>query len=45
MCRSCDIPTSEHTFEDVLLARKAKSLGMPYSSGIVEYGRTIKPFQ
>lgn len=35
---------SEHTFEDLSLMKEAKRLGMPDVAGIVEFGRTARPF-
>ena len=43
--RAGGFPSTFHQYDDVLLMRKAKELGMPYVSGMVEYGRTSKQLQ
>ena len=43
--RAGGFPSTDHQFDDVLLMRKAKQLGMPFTSGMVEYGRTAKQLQ
>lgn len=37
MGRAADIPVTDHSYEDCRLMEKAKSLGLPMDSGLVEY--------
>ena len=39
------IPTSQYTFGDVILARHARKIGLPYSAGLVEYNKNVKQFE
>ena len=43
--RALGMSKSEHTFEDLSLMKEAKRLGMPDVAGIVEFGRTARPFK
>ena len=42
MYSASGIPTSDHTFEDLLLARHARKNGLPYPAGLVEYKKNVK---
>ena len=41
-CRASGVPTSDVAVEDMILCNMAKRLGMPYSTGIVEYAKVKK---
>ena len=42
LIRSLRIPATLHTLEDIFLGREAKSLHLPFWSGVIEYGALTK---
>ena len=39
------IPYTQHSFEDILLSREARRLGLPNMVGVIEYGMVARPYR